>query len=199
MAAQETALIIFIRNPVPGKGKTRIARSVGVNKAYQVYLELLAETRRLAGTFSGPKFIYYSEFVDHEDLWDPRLYQKRVQAKGDLGKKMSAAFAEVLRNHPAAIIIGSDCPAMKHADLVEASGKLETHDAVIGPSEDGGYYLLGLCQMYQELFEGVPWSSARTLAKTVEKAARLGLEVARLRSLNDIDTWEDYIRWKGIG
>lgn len=192
------ALIVFIRNPKPGTGKTRIAATTGEEQAFRIYLELLAHTRNLAVMYPGPKYLYYSEFIDREDRWDNKLFQKRVQAAGDLGEKMASAFEEVLKENQGAIIIGSDCPGLGPEDLEAASRKLAQSDVVIGPSEDGGYYLLGMRAFCRSLFSGIPWSSPDTYAKTVEKAGSLNLQVERLRLLYDIDTVNDWQRWKNL-
>ncbi len=196
MIRSKAALITFIRNPQPGKGKTRIAAKVGWEEAHRIYLELLEETRRLSASYAGPKYLYYADFIDFHDGWDNGVFLKRLQAKGDLGERMSAAFRDVLGEHTAAIIIGSDCPEIRTEDLEETDRKLAQSDLVIGPSEDGGYYLLGMRSYYPLLFSGIPWSSPLTFARTMERAEQLNLHIERLRLLNDIDTIEDWDRWK---
>jgi hypothetical protein len=118
----------------------------------------------------------------------------RTQCDGDLGARLSAAFAELLRDTgDRAIVIGSDCPRLGE-DIVDAGfAALETHDVVAGPSSDGGYYLIGLAKPAPALFRGIDWGTERVLAQTLEAARGLALE--RLVELDDVDTTEDLVRW----
>ena len=113
---------------------------------------------------------------------------------------MSAAFEEVFRDGGSqkplkVLIVGSDCPLLSAEIIDEAFLKLDKSDIVLGPAEDGGYYLLGMKKMNTELFEGVSWSTEKVLNETLDKAAGLGLSVAFTPSLFDIDTEEDWTRW----
>lgn len=196
MTLNDTALIIFIRNPQIGVGKTRLAASVGPQKAFDIYLELLEATRDLALSFSGPRYLFYTDFVDNDDEWENHLFHKYVQVEGDLGQKMRSAFDEVLSEYQSALIIGSDCPAMDITDLDSAANALHQNDLVIGPSEDGGYYLLGMKNAHHSLFEDIPWSSTKTYIQTIRAADQLSVSVYHLRTLNDIDTIEDWLKYQ---
>jgi rSAM/selenodomain-associated transferase 1 len=191
----DTALIIFIRNPEIGKGKTRIAQTAGTVEAYRIYLSLLESTKQLALSYPGPKYIFYSDFVDKNDSWDNSVFKKRVQVPGNLGLKMGDAIRKTLGHHSSAMVIGSDCPAMNLTDLLCASDMLNLYDLVIGPSEDGGYYLIGMNNLYSTLFDEIPWSSSSTYLHTIKAADEIGLSVHHLRTLNDIDTIEDWKRY----
>jgi hypothetical protein len=89
------------------------------------------------------------------------------------------------------VIVGSDCPAQQAAALDAAFAALETHDAVVGPARDGGYWLLGLARSAPELLRDMPWSTDAVCATTLARAAALGLRVARLETLADLDTPAD--------
>lgn len=192
----DTALIIFIRNPKVGVGKSRLAASVGAQKAFEIYLQLIKATRSLAASYSGPKYLFYTDFINADDDWDNGLFQKHLQAEGDLGQKMLSAFDVVLSRHRSALIIGSDCPSLKVSDLNSAADSLGQNDLVIGPSEDGGYYLLGMKKVHNSLFEGIPWSSTETYLNTIHAADELSLLIHHLRTLNDIDTIDDWQKYR---
>lgn len=189
--SSDRALIIFVRNPVPGTGKTRLAASVGVEKAHEVYLHLLAHTRSIAGQFDGQRHLFYVDNVSMNDAWDNELFSKDVQHDGDLGTKMRQAFQKVLTNSPRAVIIGSDCPSLSIDHINQAFKALENKDVVIGPSKDGGYYLLGMKHVQTCLFDDKSWSTEALMQETISSMETHGLSYTLLDTLNDIDTIED--------
>jgi len=185
------ALIIFIKNPVLGKVKTRLAKSVGDEKALLIYKELLAHTRHTALRVNASRQLYYHEEI-REDEWTEDDFVKRLQKNGDLGHKMKSAFETVLSSYASAIIIGSDC-AQLNSDIISGAFKALTyHDLVIGPTLDGGYYLLGMNHLHHSLFDGIKWSTDTVYSDTLAKAAELQLTVAKLETLSDIDHIEDW-------
>jgi rSAM/selenodomain-associated transferase 1 len=116
-----------------------------------------------------------------------------VQHDGDLGQKMYAAFENVFsRGHTKVLIIGSDCPGLTSADLQLAFEKLSNCDVVIGPANDGGYYLLGLRSLEEAFFINKQWSTESVCAATLEDIQRLGLSCWSLPELVDIDTEADW-------
>ncbi|MGH8706215.1 MAG: TIGR04282 family arsenosugar biosynthesis glycosyltransferase, partial [Burkholderiales bacterium] len=119
----------------------------------------------------------------------------RAQGRGDLGARMQRAFERALRAAGAAVLIGSDCPALRTADLRAAMRALgHGADAVLAPAEDGGYALIGLRRASRRLFAGVAWGGADVLARTRRRLARLGWRWVELRTLWDVDRPEDYAR-----
>jgi rSAM/selenodomain-associated transferase 1 len=120
----------------------------------------------------------------------------RPQGRGDLGERMYRA----LRRHPGAVLIGTDCPALRPADLRAAARALQAgFDAVLSPAEDGGYPLIGLRRVSRRLFEGISWGSARVLEQTRRRLARLGWRWTELRTLWDVDRPEDVARLRRCG
>lgn len=192
-------LLIFARHPVLGQGKTRLAHTIGPEAALHVYHELLAHTRAAAAGVAATKTLWLAGEPAAENAfarWPG--YQQRPQPPGDLGQRMHAAFAEAFAaGAPAAVAIGTDCPELTAAHLTAAFRHLATHDAVVGPALDGGYYLLGTRALVPDFFQNKPWSTATVLADTLADAARLGLRVAHLASLADVDTAEDLAAWRG--
>jgi hypothetical protein len=203
-------LIVFVKNPVPGKVKTRVAATVGDEKAAEVYLELLQHTKNVITKWleapdekaQKQAVIYYGDYINLNDLWDNTDFLKKLQVSHpDLGRRMQAAFEEELTSEAArAVIIGSDCLALRPEHLSEAFEGLNENDAVIGPADDGGYYLLGMKKMLGFLFENKSWSQPTLIEETLAdlKQRKASQDVfytyQLLETLSDIDTWEDYLR-----
>jgi hypothetical protein len=189
------ALIIFVKNPIEGNVKTRIAKTVGHPKAVEVYRELLNYTRTVAETLPAntcTRTVYYGDFINENDLWNG--WSKSLQSEGDLGYRMKEAFREQLAlGAKSVVIIGSDCLALHPKHLEDAFTTLQSHDVVIGPSTDGGYYLLGMNTLHEALFNGMPWSQPTLLEKTMRVLDSQSLPYHLLEPLTDIDEWEDYL------
>ena len=187
---KEVALLIFQKNPELGKVKTRLGATLGDEKALEIYHQLIDITLKEASKTSFETFVFYSSFLPEENSFG--RIKRKVQKGDDLGEKMKNAFQEVLAlGYQKAIIIGTDCPEIHAGILNQAAMELENNELVIGPAEDGGYYLLGMKSLQRELFEEVAWSTESVLKQTLEKAESIGLKVSLLESLNDIDTEED--------
>ena len=195
-------LLIFARHPELGRVKTRLAATIGDEAALAVYQELLQHTYTATATVAARKIVWMAEapttLTAPSDVWSD--YEQLLQFPGDLGTKMQAAFSHAFATGAKlVIVIGTDCPGLTGEFLTQAFAALETHDVVIGPAEDGGYYLLGMREVYADLFAGKSWSTTSVLAHTLTDAARLGLRVAQLPTLRDVDTAADLAAWRGAG
>lgn len=187
-----SALIIFIKNPVPGKVKTRLAKSIGNEHAFNVYKNLLHKTIENVSRLDVKKEVWYSDYIDRQDHIDSKLFDKKKQTGRNLGERMFDAFSSVFGNgFEKAVIIGSDCPELNAKHIEKAFMMLDGTDLVIGPSMDGGYYLLGMKEKHGELFSEIEWSSETVYKSTVQKAESLNLSISTLPVLNDIDTLGD--------
>ena len=189
------ALIIFVKNPIEGQVKTRIAKTVGHAKAVEIYRELLQYTHDVAETLPAAdyaKTVYYGDFINDDDLWNG--WQKALQPQGgDLGNRMKQAFREQFAlGAERVVIIGSDCLDLKPHHLQEAFQQLQRRDVVLGPSTDGGYYLLGMNVLYEPIFNDMPWSQSELMEKTRAVLAQNNITYALLEPLIDIDEWGDY-------
>lgn len=190
------ALLIFAKNPEKGTVKTRLAQTLGEDKALQIYKKLLAHTRRVVSSVQANKILWYSDFIPKQDRWKESEFTKKLQQGTSLGKRMQYAFAEAFdEGYERAVIIGSDCAQIKSGHISQAYRQLNTHDIVVGPSRDGGYYLLGMNQYCPALFENKAWSTEKVLQQTLEECNQLGLSYYLLETLNDVDTEAD---WKEI-
>lgn len=188
----EAALLIFIKNAEKGKVKTRLASTVGAEKALQIYQALLQHTRTIAQSVKANRLLFYSSFVDLTDEWPAADFQKYVQQGQDLGARIQHAFALAFENYEKVVIIGSDCASLSTAIVDAAFAKLEEHPFVIGPAMDGGYYLLGMRSYHPEVFTDIPWSTEQVFATTVQRIEALGASYAQLPTLSDIDFEEDW-------
>lgn len=183
-------LMIFTRNPELGVGKRRLAAQVGDEKALEIYKFLLEHTRSITKYIYGIKQVWYSERVHQDDEWDNLTYEKYEQKGADLGKRMKYAFEQALQKHESVIVIGSDMYDLTALEIDEAFKKLNDHDAVIGPAEDGGYYLLGFKNKIPEgVFENKEWGTATVLEQTLKDLENT--DYVKLEERNDVDTLED--------
>jgi len=188
-------LLIFIKNPELGKVKTRLAKSIGDSEALHVYKKLLNSTVSVAEKTDAHRQIWYSSYIDNEDGIKPELFGKYLQMGSDLGERMKGAFRQAFDDGAdRVVIIGSDCPDLSEAIVENAFERLDKNDLVIGPSEDGGYYLLGMNQYYESLFRDIEWSTESVLESTIQKAKMNNLNIFQLPVLNDIDNIEDLKR-----
>lgn len=186
----KNCLIIFTRNPELGKGKRRLAATVGDQAALDIYNFLLNHTRSITRDLEVTKQVWYSEKVHENDLWDKAVYQKKVQKGQDLGMRMKNAFNTAFQNNDHVIIIGTDMYDMSKDDLEQAFRQLATHDAVIGPAQDGGYYLIGFKKrLVDGIFENKAWGTATVLKDTLADLKNVNYTL--LKERNDVDVYED--------
>jgi rSAM/selenodomain-associated transferase 1 len=194
----ENALLLFIKNPIPGKTKTRLAADVGNKMALRMYHILCDWTREQAqGLTDTDRYLYYSDEITEPDTWPAEDFHKRLQNPGDLGERMAEGLRAVFAaGHRRVIIIGSDCPGIDTDYLNAAFAALENDDVVIGPALDGGYTLLGMRSFTPSLFTDVAWSTQEVLPTTLARAAEASKSVHQLKPLSDVDYLED---WLGYG
>ncbi|OOG74863.1 TIGR04282 family arsenosugar biosynthesis glycosyltransferase [Algoriphagus sp. A40] len=189
----KAALMIFQKNAIPGKVKTRLAATVGDDLALEIYHWLVAYTHQVAREIKLDKFLFYSDFIpeDSNELFPG--YQFEVQCGSNLGQRMCNAFEFLFaKGYSNVVIIGTDCPDLQVSDLNKAFLALSQNDLVIGPAKDGGYYLLGKSCFCPEIFKDIPWSTSRVLELTLDRADNANLNYEFLKILSDVDTFEDW-------
>ncbi len=191
------ALIVFVKNSIPGTVKTRLAQAVGHEKALEIYGRLVDYTASVARDSGVPVATLYSDYVPCEDQWTHIAGRRGVQSQGDLGQRMYHAFKEFCEDHDKVVLIGSDCGELTAAGLREAFSALNDTQIVVGPSRDGGYYLIGMRQPSSKLFEGIAWSTETVFSSTIRRILELGCNFTVLEELNDVDKIEDWneLRW----
>lgn len=196
--ASDRHLLLFARRPELGRVKTRLAADLGDEAALAVYRRLLAHTQAVAAPVAAHRTVWLAEAGPAADLSDEwGGYEQQPQPPGDLGQKMQAAFAQSFaRGAAVVVIIGTDCPGLTTAHLTAAFRALETHDVVLGPATDGGYYLLGMKQLWPDLFQNKAWSTETVRAATEADVQRLKLSLCLLPELRDVDTAADLRAWE---
>ena len=193
---------MFARRPLPGRVKTRLSPALPSPLACRVYDGMLADSMEsIVATHVDRRILYWADEEPRTTtgagrISIPAAFQERNQKGGDLGERMAGAFAEMLEHDgDQAVIAGSDCPSLDARRLSEAFEALESRPLVLGPSADGGYYLIGMSRRAPALFEGIPWSTDQVLDRTLSRAAELGLDSHRLEMLEEVDTPADLVRW----
>jgi rSAM/selenodomain-associated transferase 1 len=185
-------LIIFVKTAIDCKVKTRLATSVGKAKALSVYNKLVKKTHEITVGLPQEKWVAYSGSITMNDVWGNNIYNKIQQRGSDLGQKMSNAFNDGFdRSYQHICLIGSDIFELSDEIIKQAFFLLKDNDLVLGPTKDGGYYLIGMKKLQRELFEDIPWSTSEVLQKTIDTAEKLDLNTGILPKLSDIDTLED--------
>lgn len=190
----ESLLILFVRNPVRGKVKTRLAATVGADKALEIYQVLLNQTLAVTRPLEMDKEVFFSDAVDLAGPWAQAGYTGQLQQGGDLGERMAQALAAgFAKGYRRVGIMGSDCYELSTEILQQAFALLAEKDLVLGPAADGGYYFLGLGRFEASLFQNKSWSTPALLQQTLDEARKLHLEVALLPELRDVDEEKDLV------
>jgi len=195
-------LIIFSRFPAPGESKTRLIPTLGVHGAAQLHRGMTAHTLltveqlRFARDVSAEvRFTGASQESMAACFGDGHTYLH--QGDGDLGARMHRAVSEACnRGAERVVVIGTDCPSIDCATLSAAFEALCTHDSVMGPASDGGYYLIGLRRPCGRLFVGVEWGTESVLTATIQRAAAANLSVHQLMTKSDVDLPSDLSEWE---
>ncbi len=185
-------LIIFTKNPEAGLVKTRLAQTVGDEKALEVYETLREHTALVTATVEAERQVYYSRFIPSSDLFFTSKFTFKLQEGEDLGARMLHAirtgFQTGFRH---IVLIGTDCYELSSDTLNQAFNALERSDAVIGPAIDGGFYLIGVNMLLPELFLNRQWSTPEVCRETIEVLQRFAIPYELLTALSDIDTFDD--------
>ena len=145
--------MVFVRNPQLGTVKTRLAATVGDKVALEIYIELMRHTAEVTHKVSADKKVFYSEKIEQYDVWTEMNFSKALQTKGNLGQRMENAFRTAFeKGYKKVLIVGSDLYSLKTSHIEKALHQLDKKEVVIGPAQDGGYYLLGLKKNCQHFF-----------------------------------------------
>lgn len=187
----DRAVIVFLKNSVAGKVKTRVAASTSDAEALEIYNHLCNITFEMLANLNVTVYLFYSDYIPNLASW----YAMHIQQGKDLGERMHNAICKIHISAQNIILIGSDCPYIESKDLINAFEDLDHHDLVIGPTDDGGYYLIGMKTDQPELFDNMPWSTSSVFERTLNTAHSLALKVKILEKYSDIDTIEDWIKY----
>ncbi|MGA8029632.1 MAG: TIGR04282 family arsenosugar biosynthesis glycosyltransferase [Bryobacteraceae bacterium] len=183
---------IFAKPPIPAEVKTRLIPALGAAAAAELAAAMLLDVWCTVELCPGVRPILattqpgdFPVRVSPGDIW--------LQGDGDLGQRIERMFNRGLLHAPAVIAVGADSPALSTAHLRAALDALQTHDLVVGPSSDGGFYLLALRRSQAGLFSSVPWSSSKTLQALKRRMEECFLSFAELEPLFDVDTPSDLL------
>ena len=203
MNVKRGALCVFTKSPVAGKVKTRLVPALGINEATALYKSLIIRTLETALESSIHQVkLYCSPTIEHPDLqhyseeYNVQLY---IQTGNDLGEKMHRALDHELKEFDYAIVLGCDCPWLKPEDIDEACLQLENGvKTVIGPAQDGGYYLLGLRDSSRWLFSTMPWGTPKVLQETRARLSKRNIKWSELTEYSDLDVAEDLADYESL-
>lgn len=189
-----SVLQIFVKNPVPGQTKTRLAAGIGHERALEAYRRLLFRIRSLAQELAEEHQIevWYGNDLPETDLWTETGWPRLAQSGQDIGARMQNAMETALqRGADKVVLVGSDLPHLELRHLTEAFAALDSAPAVVGPAIDGGYYLIGLRQMVPGLFDDIAWSTGEVIGTTRARLRAAGVSWHELQALHDLDTIDD--------
>ena len=195
-------LIVFTRYPESGKSKTRLIPALGPRGAADLHRQMTERTlswaRRWKECFPASLEVHFSGSSEESfQKWLGPDLSYRPQPEGDLGARMHEAFRQAFQGGvKKVVIVGTDCPRLNEDLCQKAFEELERNEVVLGPTKDGGYYLIALRRPAEELFRGIPWGTGEVLAKTLKTAQRLGLRVSLLEPLDDVDYPKDLPVWE---
>jgi uncharacterized protein len=190
--SKRSLLIIFYRNPKVGKVKTRLAATVGKEKALEIFRKLSLHTKTITENLAVDKIVFYSDAIDLIDMWPNATFLKALQQGEDLGRRMKHAFvAGFETGYKSICAVGTDCFELTEGIIKQAFEALESFDAVIGPARDGGYYLIGMNKPHVSIFKNKEWSTESVLGDTLNDFESLGLTYLKLQELRDVDTEND--------
>jgi uncharacterized protein len=191
---------VFAREPLLGRVKTRLAVTLGEATALAVYRQLLQRTLQQVQA-SGIPWVLMGESPSAvmEAMASEYGGGFLLQQQGaELGYRMSAALASLQQQHDAVVLIGSDCALLTAAHLEEAFGQLQNAQAVVGPAEDGGFWLLGSQRQSlwrdPDILQGIPYGGPQACALTCQRLRHRGLMITMLAQLWDVDDERDYRR-----
>lgn len=186
----QSTLIIYLKAPIEGFVKTRLARNIGHREALKTYRKLVKnQLSKLPRNQHTQVHFTPEDELTTIKTWLGDAYKYEAQATGDLGQRLTRSIASAFQQGcQSCICIGSDCPALDMKHIHEAEAALNNGaDVVFGPCQDGGYYLIGLKAPAPQLFEDIPWSTQDTLAVSLQRAKTLRLKIHLLETLYDVD------------
>ena len=193
MNQDKNLLIFFVKNPVEGLVKSRLAESIGEYPAFLIYKELLAKAHDLAISTPFSKAVYYSNFIDDNDMWENDVFRKFLQREEGVGNRMKNAFVDsFLDGFEKVVLTGSDIIGLSPKVIEQAFSELDRSDVVLGPAKDGGYYLVGMNEQHNSLFQDIDWSTEMVLSQTLKRVHDLNLSHGLLPELSDLDRFDDF-------
>ncbi|GAB4384916.1 MAG: TIGR04282 family arsenosugar biosynthesis glycosyltransferase [Salibacteraceae bacterium] len=185
-------LIIFARNADHSQVKKHLESALGAEQATIAFHKMQLYTKEVCKRLNCQKAVYYSEHIDNNDLWDNMIFDKYLQTGGDHIERMQNAFAQAFADGMnRVVIIGTHCLELETYMIKEAFAVLENNDVVLGPSRNGGYYLLGMSKFFPTLFENKSWTSKDLLMDTILDLKRMNSRYYLMKTLRTISNADD--------
>lgn len=185
-------IIILTKNPELGKGKSRLAATVGKENALIIFKELIKHTVSITKNLEADKWVFYSDYLGDNEYFDDSIYTKHLQEGNDLGDRMRNAMVKATdAGYEKVIMIGSDCYQLSQKELEKGFKILDSNDFVFGPADDGGYYLIGTRTTFTKVFDNKTWSTATVLYEAIRDVENADLTFGELATLSDVDYEED--------
>ena len=197
MLKNNPLVLVFCKNQIIGKVKTRLALSIGQKKALLIYSELVNKTATVVNSLSSEVHIYYSDYIEENDNFDSSKIKKFIQKGNNLGDRMINALNISFKNFSPIVVIGSDLWELEISDIMDAFGILKKKNIVIGPSTDGGYYLIGMNYLDTKIFENKNWGQQSVLSDTIRDIDDK-TNIHLLDEKTDIDTYDDLCQFPDL-
>lgn len=203
MSKKKCAVLVFSKAPVPGTVKTRLIPALNEVDAALLYQQLIERTlNTVIRTGTSKTQLWCTPITEHpyflycEDKFNIEL---RLQSGKDLGERMYYALSATLLDYHSVLLVGCDCPELRHEDLYTAMEMLaDGYDAVLGPSADGGYYLIGVSTVNKKIFDGIQWGQDTVLNDTRNRLKELKFNFHELPERWDLDDAEDLKRYQNL-
>lgn len=188
------AIIIFTRVPIPGQTKTRLEKMLTKEECAKIHMEFLKDIKLTCESINRDRFVFYTPMDKNNILLDifGDKFNYEIQEGKDLGEKMYNAINNVLnKGYKSCILIGSDIPYIRKEDLEKSFSILKKEDIVLGPTEDKGYYLVGMNKAVKGIFENIEYGHGNVLENTIEAIKKENLTYDLTNKNRDIDEPED--------
>jgi rSAM/selenodomain-associated transferase 1 len=193
--ASDAPLYLFAKAPVAGRVKRRLCPPLNAKQAAQVAMAMLAHSSAVVERgWLGKRVLNVAPDLSHAAFLSYQQgmnWQTRVQVQADLGERMREVLLDGVESSGSAVVLGTDIPTLNTTILKDTFYALQAGQSVVGPSQDGGFYLLGLREVPMGLFNGIEWGSVQVYARLMKNARALGLNLQPLLTLSDCDYFED--------
>ena len=197
MLKNNPLVLVFCKNQIIGKVKSRLALNIGQKKALLIYSELVKKTAFIVNSLSSEVHVYYSDYIEENDNFNSSKIKKFIQKGNNLGDRMINALNISFKNFSPIVVIGSDLWELEISDIKDAFGILEKKNIVIGPSTDGGYYLIGMNYLDTKIFENKNWGQQSVLNDTIRDIYDK-TNIHLLDEKTDIDTYDDLCQFPDL-
>ena len=197
MLKNKPLVLVFCKNQILGKVKSRLALKIGQKKALLIYSELLNKTASIVNSLSAEVHVYYSNYIEENDNFNPSKIKKFIQKGNNLGDRIINALNISFKNFSPIVVIGSDLWNLEISDIEDTFRILKNKNIVIGPSTDGGYYLIGINFLDTKIFENKDWGGESVLNDTIRDIDDKK-NIHLLDEKNDVDTYDDLCQFPDL-